>query len=86
MNHRLGRAPGHAGGRRCIEAVFEYVEVKRAQIHHAIVVQGVIDAVELESLVSLEDFLIRSWSWYRANRSSSSICPYGTESVAGLKS
>ena len=57
MNHRLGRAPGHAGGRRCIEAVFEYIEVKRTQIHNAIVVEGVVDAVELEPLISLEDFL-----------------------------
>ena len=53
---RLCRAPGGAPGPGRVEPVFEDVEVKGAQVHDAIVVKGVIDPVEFETLVALANF------------------------------
>ncbi len=53
----LRGAAGVAGGREGVHAVFEHVEIEGAEVDDGELVDGVVDAVELEGLVPVEDFL-----------------------------
>jgi hypothetical protein len=50
-DRRLRAAPPPRLGRRNVEAVLEHIEIKRAQVDDAKVIQAVIDLVERELVV-----------------------------------
>src|SRR5437879_7636417 len=51
VDGRLRRAAALAARSKCVEAIFQDVEVKRAQVHHAEIVQRMEHAVELKGVV-----------------------------------
>ena len=54
-NHRLGRSAGGRLRSRNVEAIFEHIEIERAQVHHTEVIHSVIDLMKGKVLIPVGD-------------------------------
>src|ERR1039457_1704910 len=53
--NRLRRAAGMARGRECVHAIFECIEIERAQVDNSEFIDCLIDAMEFKGRVPVED-------------------------------